>query len=85
MSKIHVTIDRLALNDMDPAARAAFVQGLKSELTRTLAERAGREAWARNHRTPVLKLGQVEQAPGAGGARSLGTHVARGIGKGLKP
>ncbi len=85
MSKIHVTIDRLVLSEIDPAARAAFVDGLKDQLTRMLAEREGREAWARSHRTPVLRLGQVAQAPGVSGARRLGGQVARGIGKGLKP
>ena len=85
MSKIHVTIDRLVLSETDPAARAAFVDGLKSQLTQILAEREGREAWARNHRTPVLRLGQMGQVSGLGGARRLGGQVARGIGKGLKP
>jgi hypothetical protein len=85
MSRIHVTIDRLVLSQMDPAARSAFVDGLKGQLTEMLAQREGREAWARNHRTPVLKLGQVTQTPGVGGARRLGNQVARGIAKGLKP
>jgi len=44
MSRIHLTIDRLVLSENDPAARAAFVDGLKSQLTRVLAEREGREA-----------------------------------------
>ncbi|MGF6854020.1 hypothetical protein [Paraburkholderia sp. CI3] len=85
MSRIHVSIDRLVLSGMDPAARTAFVDGLKSQLTEMLAQREGREAWARNHRTPVLKLGQMAQTPGISGARRLGNQVARGIGKGLKP
>jgi hypothetical protein len=84
MSKIHVTIDRLVLSEMEPAARAAFVDGLKEQLTQILAERKGREAWGRNHRTPVLRLGQIAQAPGLRGARKFGGQVARGIGKGLK-
>jgi hypothetical protein len=85
MRRIHVTIDRLVLSEMDPAARTAFVDGLKSQLTQMLAQREGREAWAPNHRTPVLKLGHVAQTPGVSGARRLGNQVARGIGKGLKP
>lgn len=85
MSRIHVTIDRLVLSQMDPAARTAFVDGLKSHLTEMLAQREDRNAWARNQRTPVLNLGQVPQTPGVSGARRLGNQVARGIGKGLKP
>lgn len=85
MSRIHVTIDRLVLSEMDPAMRAAFVDGLKSQLARTLEEREGRAAWAGDHRTPILRLGPVAQTPGVSGARKLGGQVARGIGKGLKP
>ena len=85
MSKIHVTIDRLVLSEMDPAARAAFVDGLKGQLTHMLTEREGREAWARSHRMPVLRLGQVAQTTGVSGARRLGGQIARGIGRGLKP
>jgi hypothetical protein len=85
MSRIHLTIDRLVLSENDPAARAAFVDGLKSQLTRVLAEREGREAWARDHRTPLLRLGQIAQSQGVSGARAMGGQVARGIGRGLKP
>ena len=82
MSRIHVTIDRLVLAGMDPAARAAFVRELKAELTQRLADPETRGAWARAHRTPVLR---VALDPCIGGARKLGSQVARGIGKGLKP
>lgn len=85
MSRIHLTIDRLVLSENDPAARAAFVDGLKSQLTRVLAEREGREAWARDRRTPVLRLGEMAQTQGVSGARALGGQVARGIERGLKP
>jgi hypothetical protein len=85
MSRIHLNIDRLVLSESDPAARAAFVDSLKSQLTRALAEREGREAWARDLRTPVLRLGPMAQAPGVSSARALGGQVARGIARGLKP
>jgi hypothetical protein len=85
MSKIHVTIDRLALRGLDPPARHAFINGLKTELARTLADPAAREAWARSHRTPVLRLGRLGLDPGIGGARRFGAQVAKGIGRGLKP
>jgi hypothetical protein len=85
MTRIHVTIDRVVLSGMDAAARTAFLHSLKAELTQRLADPAGRAAWARSHRTPVLSLGRVALAPGIGGARKLGGQVARGIGKGLTP
>ena len=85
MSKIHVTIDRLVLCGLDAAARTAFVNSLKGELTRTLADPVTRAAWARSHRTPVLRLDRMELDPGLRGARKLGGQVANGIGKGLKP
>jgi len=84
-TRIHVTIDRVVLAGMDPAARIAFINGLKAELTQRLADPAARAAWARSHRTPVLRVGRVALDPGIGGARRLGGQVARAIGKGLKP
>jgi hypothetical protein len=85
MSKIHVIIDRLVLSGLDPAARQAFVTGLKTELARTLADPAQRADWANSRRTPVLRLGRVALDPGVGGARKLGGHVAKGIARGIKP
>lgn len=85
MSGVHVTIDRVVLSGMDAAQRAAFVRGLKNELTRTLANPESRSAWARSHRTPVLRLGGERFDCTIGGAGRLGGQVARGIGKGLKP
>jgi hypothetical protein len=85
MTRIHVTIDRVVLSGMDPAARAAFLQGLEAELSQSLADPVARAGWARPHHTPVLKLGRMPFDSGAGGARKLGGQVARGIGRGLKP
>ena len=85
MSKIHVTIDRLVLNGLDPAARHAFVTGLKAELRRALADPAQCANWASSRRTPVLRPGRVALDPGVGGARKLGGHVAKSITRGIKP
>jgi hypothetical protein len=85
MSRIHLTIDKLVLGGLDPAAREAFVTRLKGELARILADPTGRAAWARTHRTPVLRLGRLSLEPGAGGAGNLGSQVAQGIARGLKP
>jgi len=63
----------------------AFVVSLEKELQRILAEPRGREAWARSHRTPVLRLPRVALDPGTAGVGKLGVQVARGIGRGLKP
>jgi hypothetical protein len=85
MSKIHVTIDRLVLSGLDPAARHAFIAGLKTELTRALTDPAQRADWAKSRRTPVLRLGRVALDPGIGGARKLGGHVAKSIAGATKP
>jgi hypothetical protein len=85
MSKIYVTLDRLVLSGLDPAACHAFVTGLKVELTRALADPDQRADWANSSRTPVLRLGRVALDPGVGGARKLGGHVAKSITRGIKP
>jgi hypothetical protein len=85
MSKIRVTIDRLVLRGLDPAARHAFVTGLKTELTRGLADAAQHADLANSRQTPVLRLGRVSLDPGVGGARKLGGQVAKGVIRGIKP
>ena len=85
VSRIHLTIDRLRLSGLDPAAQRAFVTSLEGELRSVIAEPARRAAWASSHRTPVLRMSRVPLEPGSAGARKLGAQVARGIGRGLKP
>jgi len=85
MSRIHLTIDQLRLGGLDPAARRAFVASLEEELRAVLAAPTGRAAWARSHRTPVLRMGRVHLEPGSAGAVKLGAQVARGIGRRLRP
>jgi hypothetical protein len=78
---VNVTIDRLVLRGMDPAARTAFVDGLRRELTQVLADPATRAEMQVSRRTPVLRLGQMPLGDGPSGARGLGRSVARAIGK----
>jgi hypothetical protein len=85
MSRIHVTIDRLVLRGLDPAARHAFVASLKTELTRALADPAQHANLANSRQTPVLRLRSVSLDPGVGGARKLGGQVAKGVIRGIKP
>ncbi|HEX4004733.1 MAG TPA: hypothetical protein VHX60_01030 [Acidobacteriaceae bacterium] len=85
MSRIHVTIDRVALAGFEPTERAALVEGLKTELSRILADPTTRAAWARSRRTPVLRLGRMPLTRGTSGGRSFGNGVARAIGKRLNP
>lgn len=85
MSRIDLTIDRLVLSGLDPAGQRAFVASFQRELESVLADPAARGAWARSHRTPVLRMGRVSMEAGADGAGKLGRQVARGIGRGLKP
>ena len=84
MSRIRVTIDRLALKGFEAADRKAIEEGLRSELSRVLADPAARTEWARSRRTPVLRLGRMQFEPGPAGGRKFGGNVARAIGKGLK-
>ena len=83
MSVVQVTIDRLVLRGFDPADRAAFVRGLKSELAQVLAKPEMRASWTGSRGTPVLRLGRMPLASGPAGARKLGIGVARAIGKGM--
>jgi hypothetical protein len=85
MSKIHVTIDRLVLSGLDPAERHAFVTALKAELAHALANPTQHAGWANSRRTPVLRLGCVPLDPGVGGARRLGSHVAKTIAGSNRP
>jgi hypothetical protein len=85
MSRIHLTIDKLVLGGLDPAARQVFVTRLKGELAALLADPASRADWARSHRTPVLRLNRLGLEPGTAGAGKLGSQVAKGIARGLKP
>jgi len=83
MTEIQVTIDRIVLRGFEPADRAAFARGLKSELARVLAEPATRASWTGSRRTPLLRLGTMPLARGPLGARKLGAGVAGAIGKGM--
>ena len=85
MSRIRVTIDALTLKGFDGADGRALVEGLRSELTRVLADPLTRDEWVRSHRTPVLRLGQLPLESGGGGNRKFGRALAQRIGRGLKP
>ena len=88
MSRIHLTIDRLSLPEMTSRDRQAFLEALQGELHGILANRETQSAWAKPHRTPVLKLQTrplESGTSGTSGARTFGVGVARAIGKGLKP
>jgi hypothetical protein len=85
MSRIIVHIDRLVLPGIESTERKALVEGLNGELARVLSDREARTGWAKPHRTPVLRLGQMPLAAGLSGSRQFGSGIARAIGKGLKP
>lgn len=85
MKRIRVNIDRIAIMGLDAAQRIALVEGLEGELSRILAERAGRGAPMKARQTPVIRLGRVPLAPGSPGGRRLGSGIARAIGRSLGP
>jgi hypothetical protein len=85
MSRIRVHINRLVLPEMDSRDREALIEGLRAELARALSDTATRAAWARPHRTPVLRLGRMALEPGRAAGKKFGSALGRSIGKGLKP
>jgi hypothetical protein len=85
MSRIEVKIDRVVLRGFDPADRHSLVNGLKSELSRILADPAKGIKSARSQRTPVLRVGRMSMDPGLTGAHKLGGDIAGAIAKGIKP
>jgi hypothetical protein len=84
MSRIRVTIDRIALRGMDAGEGRALVEGLQGELSRILADAAGTSG-ARSRRTPVLRLGGLPIQAGPAGGRKAGAAIARAIGRSLDP
>jgi len=84
MSRIRLVIDQVALQGFDPAERTALIDGLRSQLERTLADREARAAW-KSHRRPVLRLGSLPLEPGLKGSRSLGSQIGRAVGRSMKP
>jgi hypothetical protein len=85
MSRIHVHIDRLALNGFGPLEAKALSEALKSQLSQALLERGHHSQWARSHRTPVMRLGPLPLETGTAGAGRLGRQIARSVGTRLKP
>ena len=83
--RVTLNIDRLVLRGIDPMDQRALAEGLKSELTRVLAEPATREAIGASRRTPVIRLGRVPMQAGQAGARTFGVGVAKAIVRGIKP
>jgi hypothetical protein len=84
MSRIRLVIDHVALQSFDPAERTALLEGLRSELERTLADRQDRAAW-KSHRRPVLRLGGLSVEQGPQGGRAIGMQIARAVGRSMKP
>ena len=84
MSRIHLKIDRLVLRGLEAGQEKALAESLRAQLSQVLSDPAIRGEWARSHRTPVVRLGQLPIDPGNRGARKFGAQLARGIGRGLK-
>jgi hypothetical protein len=84
MSRIRVTIDRLVLHGIERAEGTALADALRTQLMQVVGELSARREFSGSRRTPVVKLG-MNLEPGLGGARKLGSGMARAIGKSLKP
>jgi len=85
VSRIRLTIDRVVLNGFQHVEAKALANALESQLSQVLADKATRHAWARPHRTPVLKLGRMTLQPGTTGAQNFGRTLGSAVGRGLKP
>jgi hypothetical protein len=85
VSRIRVSIDRLVMRGLDAAQQTALAAGLRHELSRLLAEQASRGEWARERRTPVLRLGRMPLEPGPAGSKKFATGLARRVARTLKP
>ena len=85
VSRIRLTIDRVVLNGFQHVEARALANALESQLTQVLADKTARHAWARPHRTPVLKLGRMTLQPGTTGARNFGRTLGSAVGRGLEP
>ncbi len=84
MSRVRVTIDRIALKGMGAGEARAFAEGLRGELARILADPAARSG-VTSRRTPVLRLGGLPMQSGSTGGRKAGAGIAQAIGRSLKP
>jgi hypothetical protein len=84
VSRIRVNIDHVALQGFDPAQRTALIEGLKNELTSSLANLAEHAAF-KSKRAPVLRLGKFPLQPGLQGSRAFGASIAHAIGRSVKP
>lgn len=84
MSRIRVSIDRLVLRGLDAGQQTALTASLRHELARLLADRASRADWAREQRTPTMRLGRLPLEAGPAGGKKFGAGLARGIARTLK-
>jgi len=85
MKRTVLHIDRLVLHGFRPEDRHGIAAGLQLELGRIFSDpQAVRQLTSTGHmyRIQIGGTGSARIAPGAG-PRSIGTQVARGIGKGL--
>jgi hypothetical protein len=73
--------DRLVLHGIERAEGTALADELRGQV---IGELSARRGFSGSRRTPVVKLG-MNLEPGLGGARKLGSGMARAIGKSLKP
>ena len=85
VSRIRLTIDRLALNGIDPHDAKALAEALRTQLSEVLLDGTARAHWARSRRTPVLRLGRMPLKAGTAGAKAFAKEMARAVGRGLKP
>jgi hypothetical protein len=84
MSRVRVTIDRLALKGFERGREKAFAEGLQAELARSLGDPAARADLAQSRRMAVLRVGPLPHEPGAAGMRTLAGGISTAIAGAVK-
>jgi hypothetical protein len=84
MSRVRVSIDKLVLKGFEPDQRQVLIETFQGELSRTLADRTARGAWARSQRMSIMRLGRMPLEAGRSGGTKLGAAMGRAIRQGLK-
>jgi hypothetical protein len=83
MKRVNLHIDRLVLRGFRHEDRYGIAEGIQQELARMLADPEAAQQLAAYGDMSRLRIGSVQIGRGAK-PQSVGTQVARGIGKGMR-
>jgi hypothetical protein len=84
MSRINLRIEKIIVQGFHPAERTSLLDGLQTELRRTLAKTQNRVRRTGSDNVRALNLGRMPFAGGSSGARKFGEGIAGAIGRELE-